>query len=440
MAWDSEEHSAITLARLKVAPPDMVYAALRDYGDYIHSQINGTADDSLEATLLARDDPLINLGLAQFGASNTTVAALYKRGFALRSSDLESGRGLQVACLANRIVPQMRFSSFFGDIDGIDPVEFRRLANEGDWDEICALLANPSAGEVLQALYNRKPPFDDISDHRRRDLVYASIKNPRINVDKSDVDGPDLLAWDIQKGIYNLLQTAPIEASWQKILHSLLSNIDPSATRIPDTDPQEVLTRWGELKVENTFENQDEDAEGWATSLSLVDEFRCLIAALYGRKFEDKTIKQIGGPDDLDVALRCAFYGNGSLTIDQMRAGYQRDEKVFVFAALLNDSLYYRFDCRAELEGLIFGNLRFMYAWRCKQIHSRRPSFDLHPISESGAMLLDDVIEKKQSEEMTTLTRIEAQIALLKERIGSVSKMATWGFVILLAILIITKH
>jgi hypothetical protein len=60
------------------------------------------------------------------------------------------------------------------------------------------------------------------------------------------------------------------------------------------------------------------------------DEFRCLIAALYGKEAgyaRNKTVVL-----DTDVALRCAFYGSAELTSKEMHKGRERDGAAFVFA------------------------------------------------------------------------------------------------------------
>lgn len=151
---------------------------------------------------------------------------------------------------------------------GIGADEFRRLARECDGGEVRVMLQNPSAGAVLRALYLRKPPFDDLPSERLRALVDVSSKNPRINIDESNEHGPDLLAWDIHKGIFELLQVSPVEREWLQVLHQLLLRLDPARSRVPsEGEAIAVLSRWRALKVKKTFGNKDEDEEGWYTSL-----------------------------------------------------------------------------------------------------------------------------------------------------------------------------
>ena len=47
-----------------------------------------------------------------------------------------------------------------------------------------------------------------------------------------------------------------------------------------------------------------------------------------------------GSPTAKDVAMRCAYYGKASLTEKELKAGYERDKEVFIFAATNNTELF----------------------------------------------------------------------------------------------------
>lgn len=436
MAWDSETHRCLTLAKLKFASPDRVYEALREYAEHLGPVPWFMADEELEETLLARNNPLIDLALARYGASENVLGTLYSRG--LRGSgDPLYDKGLRLGCLANMALrPLLTGSNFFGVESKSE--ELRRLARDGDEDEIAVLMGNPAAGPILGLAYGRKPPFDLLDSNRLCEFVTASINNPRININQDSEDGPDLVAHDIHTGIYELLRSAPLEREWLYPLHDLLLRVDPQAVRIPGTDPREVLSRWQGLRLEKGFgEDVREEEDGRLTSLSLVDEFRCLVGALYGRRLDAKQgIISIGGPDDPDIALRCAYYGNATLTRNEMETGHERDGKAFTLAALSNLRLYDKPDLRAALEEMAWGKLRYVYVQRCGQIHQRWPNFDPRPVSESGRDVLDDVIESRPTEEMTALSRIASQVAELQKGLGRVHSVAVWGLLAVFAAII----
>jgi hypothetical protein len=92
-----------------------------------------------------------------------------------------------------------------------------------------------------------------------------------------------------------------------------------------------------------TRDSDGKPSQGFRTSLSFKDEFRCLVAALYGQASSSLTAK--------DVALRCAYYGKGHITAKEMQAGFKRDEDAFTFAALFNRRVYYLRDLKQLMEG-----------------------------------------------------------------------------------------
>jgi hypothetical protein len=83
----------------------------------------------------------------------------------------------------------------------------------------------------------------------------------------------------------------------------LLDSVDPQYVAAPDKI-EDVLERWGSVVVNDYKENP---AEGLFTSAPLRDEFRCVIAALYGRAFIDNKSVILGSANATDVALRCAY-------------------------------------------------------------------------------------------------------------------------------------
>ena len=89
---------------------------------------------------------------------------------------------------------------------------------------------------------------------------------------------------------------------------------------------------------------------GRLTSLPITEEFRCLIAALYGRGYADGKSRLHGSVDAADVALRCAHYGRIDLTLKEMKSGYERDKDVYVFAALYNSNIMFKRELRKLFE------------------------------------------------------------------------------------------
>ena len=141
---------------------------------------------------------------------------------------------------------------------------------------------------------------------------------------------------DIHRAIFRLLEIAPVSMGWVWVLYDLLDRLAPEQVATPEKIDH-VLTRWATL---NDRMSNGEVIEGHHTSLSIKDEFRCLIAALYGRGYANGAFVLHGSPGAKDVAMRCAYYGKGNITAKEMKAAYKRDEKAFAFAVLFNDRIY----------------------------------------------------------------------------------------------------
>lgn len=432
MTWDSKEDAAIRRAKLKVSSPEVAYQALKSRGEWIEQNHFPTwlEDDAVEQILHDRDDPLINLALAQYACSGKVVADLYARN-QLNGNDEKYSFGVRIACLSNRLTPNGWFFDDAGEWMGEQ--QLAQLIDRGDESELVAWLQNPSAGKFLGQLYQRKELFAAVSNDRWYILVRASIPNPRINIDKGTEDGPDMSLWDIQDGIVNLLRTAPAEENWLHVLRYLLLGVDPQNIGTSKSDIDDILDRWGRVSIKNSFgENKDQEEQGTYTPLTLVQEFCCLVAALYGKKWADNKFEILGNPNSESTAQRCAFYGNAEMSVEEMRMAIAKDEKIFVFAALCNGNMFWNRNRRVALEEALRGSLRYIYVQRCQQMHTRRLAFDPMPVTEFGAELLDDIVASpKSSEEIVAIARLEGLVKELTKQLGTVRNWVTWGFIAL---------
>ena len=431
MATENTE-ARIREARLIVARPEQVLVELEKYGDELKKSVFG-GDEDLEKSLLARGEPLIDLGLARYAGDKEVVAALYQKSLAVPAGHLQERyvRGLRIACLSNEVVKHL-FSRFPQDVLGKE--EFARLITEGDGEDLAALFANRNlADEVLEDLYKNEGLFAPLPDERRRHLVLLSIDNPRL-ITKEDSDaGPDLGYRGIHKAIITMLESAATTEGWLDTLRQLLDRLDPGDLGSPDEPITSILEQWAQVPVpeDGTFK------DGYYTPLPMRDEFRCLVAAMYGRHYyrgkDDKfTSAILGSPDSPDVVLRCAYYGKAQLTEKEMEDGFAHDEDVYLLAVLCNESVYRKSPLRKLLEDeQLRGNLRYVYQRRCEQIHKRWPSFDPRPPSE---WLTED--GPPESKELTMLKQLETTLASVAKAVNAVRTWIFWGLLVIGALVL----
>jgi hypothetical protein len=435
---EKNSNQAITLARLSVAPPEIVYEELNAYSKNLRCESSlSFSNDELENTLYARNDPLINLGLALNACNTEIISSLYNDSRSNMGKNSAYWKGVSLACLSNSC-PNWRLG-LRPPISWLGEEEFNRLVVEGEDEEISLIFSNPgiNAG-ILGNLYTRQAPFDSIPEKRWLRLISASAKNPRINIDDSNEFGPDLGSWDIHKGILALLETAPTTPECLKRLYFLLFNLDPDVVKYPDKDIAPILQRWSSVSIKGRIrhdetglsgEDKDLEGEGFRTQCTFVEEFRCLIAALYGGVFAEKELRVMGNQSSEDIADRCSYYANTLLTPEQMKVGWGRDKEAFVFAALLNTQLYYKAKTRALLESFISGYQRYDYVRRCEQIAKKKDWFDPKPITEEGIDLLNDLIPAtKPSDELKEIKRLAGLVEALERKFSNLRILATLGF------------
>jgi hypothetical protein len=366
-------------ARLLVSSPEVVFEELKIYGSQIKDDHAYASDDELEASLAGRNEALIDLGLARYGANTEIVRALYKKGLVPPVTPLDGRyrKGLRMACLANESVPTVHYvartlDEFPALIVGSE--EVRRVLSEADWDEAEALICNACVCDsLLRALYERREPFSEFDEERWRNLIVMSGKNSRFATRDESVG----VIW---AAIFKLLETAPTTETWLMSLYYLLDSLNPLYRAARPEKIDHVLKRWESVTIKDYKGNPE---RGLFTSAERGEEFRCMIAALYGEAFVEGKFVALGSLGSPDMALRCAYYGNAKLTAKEMAEGNNRDRDVFVFAALFNEHVYRTPALRKLLEEeYLIGDPESVYRKRCEQLHDRYRNFDPRPSAE----------------------------------------------------------
>lgn len=407
------------LARLLVAPPSFVYDELKAYSAEVRSDAWSNDTKELEAKLAARNDPLIDLAIASFGASEEQIAQLYDKAKLPPASEDDSAykQGLRLAVLGNETVGSRSFLNRF-PTDVIGEAEVAAVLKDGDWIEAQTLIENPTVSDdILLAVYRGDTVADGLSDERRRQLVAISGRNPRLQDRNDDEFGPDLGHYNLHNAIFRMLETVPTSDAWLECLSYLLLQIDPSQAAHPDSI-DDVLERWTVGEQGNTPEQSK--ADGDHTALDRRTEFRCLIASLYARRWNRNNAVH-GSPEDEDVVRRCAYYGKANLDPKQIKGGYEKDGDVFVFAAMANDDVFTkRANRKLFEEECLTGRHFHRYRRRCEQIHSQWSNFDPRPMAEW-------MIEKSE-EQPSPEAKLEAEIAQLGSRLSSIEKSLTYVF------------
>jgi hypothetical protein len=420
--WLPDIERRTRLARLSVFPPEAVYAEMRVYASEVMASTLQFGDDQLEKSLLKRGDLIIDLALASFGSCWEVVAELYNRSFRSEYADEAFRNGLRVACLANRAV--LSDSRIWNQMTKAIEPDLPRLLTEGDDAEVGALLSNEEIYDrLLEALYERTDQFSTLSDERWLRLIGHSAKNARLGTRQDSEDGPDIGHYAIQKAIFSMLEKAPVSIHSLRTLYNLLDQLDSTQVFKPEAPRlREVLRRWSALEVTN---HKGETDEGYHTTLSIADEFRCIVAALFSKDYGDRS--------STDVAERCGYYASAKLTAKDIRTFLKRGPEAAVFSLVViyNDHVLHNRKLRAVVEDLCGGgDFAYRYKRRCQQIHRGWPSFDPEPTEE----WLKEPNDKRPEDALKgSITSVESQVRALAKRVDDARTWLVVGLIALAA-------
>jgi hypothetical protein len=101
MAPETEQDQLIKQARLHLSPPEVVFEELKKQAQRSRREWFSYDDAKIEPMLLERNEPLINLGLACFGANREVFQALYKHSLTQPENGMDAiyKGGLRIGCL-----------------------------------------------------------------------------------------------------------------------------------------------------------------------------------------------------------------------------------------------------------------------------------------------------------------------------------------------------
>jgi hypothetical protein len=414
MSWEAEQDRIVREGRLYFAPPEMVFSELKELGRRSRAELFSSTTEALEAKLMERNDPLINIGLACYCTNKNVFTSLYKHSQEAPHDENDAiyKRNLRLGCLSNQTITAARlFFDFPRDVAGEQ--EILRILSESEPLELEALVSNPTVSDkLLEEIFSLTGLMKRLSEDRRHAAVIYAARNERISTNKEDYDSPDMGHYGIHKAIFRLLEIAPVEPRWFWVVYDLLGRLDPSQVHSPERIDH-ILERWKALKLSSRKEG--EEMEGNFTHLPMTEELRCSIAALYGRGFSNKNLVYFGSPTAKDVALRCAYYGSGDITEKEMKAGYKRDKDVYVFAASFNTNIIGKQKLRKLYEEeQLGGDISKLYLKHFAALKRKRPY-----IGEPS-----DELRAEVGAEATTADRIERIEAAI---VSFQSKLADWS-------------
>ncbi len=446
--WIEVREPAILVleAQLAASPADRVFAWLEARAGRQKDSPSDT-DPQVEKSLLARNDPLINLGLAQYGIEDDTVKALFN------STDPAYRPALRLAVLSNQaLVTHQAYHS-----GNLTEALIGRRRNAGAWlpelsnEELRALFKNPTLDDnFLIHFLEQKTGWHELDERRQMFVLRALAKNPRMTsrYDNLVMDGyAEYKHSAVFSAAWQLAGLVPVKIQWAWALYELLRQTTPDSTM---KEPLEVAKRWFPDPADAKVSEAEASAleSGYLGAFALMREEIARLA-VQGASAGAKLVILLNHED---LAVRLAACRYGRLTDAQITAAVARDPK-FVFGEVVrNEWLWSRAATREILKDLAwkqpdprsYMDAPNLYRYLEADFKEKHPTWfkdeDLEPVDEDSlpvtrGQLKEAVADLTDKIELTYphLGTVQAAVLALLAR----SAWLRWGLAAVLALLLI---
>jgi|GEM_PF-2174387 len=294
-------------------------------------------DEEIEMTLLNRGDPLVNLALAQFGTNIEMLKQIWETTEKTPEKYTGHTSALRLAILSNQNAGGTFFLGGSGLISVIGLDVFTSFLELASNEELQALGQNPRLG-FFEALYQKTGVFEALTDDRWRQLITATVGNPRLSEkydDSDDTDGyGEFQHNSVFSAIYALPAKVAVTKEWAATLAWLLDKTLPYLPyKTTLDDVESTMARWRAPLFEKPAEA--------SFHIDPSDYLRTYYGRLYFSYGIKKPVLDVMASDD--QATRCAAYAWGELTPEHIKLGAEKDKDEFLKWACSNTNL-----CKTE--------------------------------------------------------------------------------------------
>ena len=334
--------------RLRLSSPEVVYEWLAALPASNNSLL-GNCADGIVTTLLAREVPLIDLGLARFTANYQLLKPLWDKGGLVRT-----------ALLANRAHGPLFPTSNFYSAGDADPL--RPIIEDMPEHDVAALYSNPKCPAALldQTFRNTL----GLSEERHHLACLFAVRNERLRTtlrqDTFDEFTRSLEHAKPIHAVWDLVRTAPVDGRWAQVLIStgdIVFELGLPKEFTPDLSTEEGRADWkGTWQQRNDayrrviFEAAETrwlgpEAERGDQYGSFLWARAAFAEAVCRSRPHNPEIKS----DHPDAGFRKGFYRAAAIYPEwDIEVMYARDGKIFLDGITWNDSLYERGNTQAQ--------------------------------------------------------------------------------------------
>ena len=272
-------------------------------------------DEGIEQTLLHRNDPLINLSLARLSANPDILRALY-------TGAAKTNKPIRLALLMNEVARRIG-STGMPDVLVERDEAVGGLLSDLDEEELLALFSNPELeNDFLINFFEQKGPWQALDERRQQIALRALYKNSRLTTRYSGpMDGyAEYLHDKVFSAAWELAGKLPPSIEWAASLCWLYEKLKPVGGV---KEPLLLAARWIPDKTDaERLESEDKQlARG---DLGPFARTRRGLARLAVHQAHTKEQRQALAAHE-DPAVRAAYYFEGGLSADEMKAANERD-------------------------------------------------------------------------------------------------------------------
>jgi hypothetical protein len=318
MADKSEQprdpHRVVLQAELVASSPERVRTWFEQRAadaPYLHMSDN----EALERALLERNETLINLALARFASESDVLQAL------LAGAACDS-KAVRLAALMNEVAGSRVFGGMPDALVASRTIE--PFISGLDLEEIKALFSNRTLSHgFLIEFFEQKGPWQALDDERRRIAIDALTNNPRMSA-KYDgaMDGyAEYRHNEVFEKAWERSGKIPVTVEWAGYLCWLYEKLSPTAFSVKN--PLQLASRWvPEPKDAERLKGEQDSIE--KGDLGPFARTRKGIARLSVKAAHSKEARQLLAMHE-DPGVRAAFYFEGDLSVEDMKAADERD-------------------------------------------------------------------------------------------------------------------
>jgi hypothetical protein len=432
-------------AELLASSPERVYDWLRMRA-LKEALDDDDHDDLIEAALLARKEPLIDLALARYGIHRETLRTLFA------STDLDGSKSLRVAVLSNEAHCRHGRSMSGGIVDAMIGWQTdinAWIAGLSD-DELRTLFQNPKIGDgFLIEFLEQKRGWSGLDDRRRFVALGSLTENPRMaaKYSSTSMDGwREYQHGAVFNAAWKLAESVPVTVEWSHALSALYAST--LATAFSMKEPLEIAKRWFSPDGDDEWKTGEQKAveNGYLGPCGRVRQQlgRLALGSPSARALAPMLMHE-------DVAIRAAAYRYGELSEPNMRQAAASDTDLAFDQLIRNDSLWSQASHREILREMAWAQpdprsdllAPNIYKLREADLKKRRREWfadeDRQDIAHEDAELLPSPLENavaalsaKVDASASKAEKLEQSVATILER----SKHLWWGLAGALAILL----